>query len=1089
MSLDRYISDNAIKFFGLSDDSIVNYVKAAASSAKSPEALFHALTSHGLPNTAEAQNFVTEVYSQAPRKHKTKKAADTHHKVESNKDLLAKKFSLLLDDDGGAVEVRSKSKGKSKATGSERERETDRSSKKERKERHTRKRETDGNAWESEEEEKAYKRRRTEEPEDYPRREENLEPPADDELAESAEDESTRKERERLADLRDRDAFAERMKKKDQDKTKNMVEDRSSSRRGAGASEAAERHRLADDLAARVAAMPSLRERSRQEYLTKRELQQIELLKMEIADEEELFRNMKITRREEERLQRKKEVLRLAQERMRIDDKYDGYQLPDDYFTEQGKIDRKKKEAVLYQRYEEGKGESFVTDVDQWEQSQTKNSTFKVGALDKEEAVEDYEYVFDESQTINFVLANQMAGQLSAKDAALNAAIEEAEQRAKSIEETRKSLPIYQYREDLLEAIAKHQVLIVVAETGSGKTTQLPQYLHEAGYTANGMKVGCTQPRRVAAMSVAARVADELGTKVGYEVGYSIRFENCTSEKTVLKYMTDGMLLRELLTEPSLEGYSALVIDEAHERTLSTDILFALVKDIARFRPDLRVLVSSATMDAQKFSKYFDDAPVFYVPGRRYPVDIHYTPQPEANYLHAAITTVFQIHTTQPKGDILVFLTGQDEIEIAMENLTETARALGNKIAELIVCPIYANLPSDMQAKIFEPTPEGARKVVLATNIAETSITIDGVVFVIDPGFVKQKAYNPRTGMSSLTVVPCSRASANQRAGRAGRVGPGKAFRLFTKWAFANELEENTVPEIQRTNLGMVVLLLKSLGINDLIGFEFMDPPAGETLMRAFELLYALGALNDRGELTKLGRRMAEFPLDPMLSKTIIQSGEFGCSEEVLSIISMLSESVSLFYRPKDKKLHADKARQNFVRPGGDHFTLLNVYDQWADTNFSQQWTYENFLQYKSLCRVRDIRDQLAKLCDRTEVAVVGNANATNITPIQKAITSGYFYNTARLQKSGDSYRTSKTNQTVYIHPSSSLFQHQPPPKMVLYYDLMLTSKSYMLQVMEIKTVWLLELAPHFFNQKDMEELENQQKKMPKAVGASAQSK
>ncbi|KAG8895382.1 hypothetical protein FRC01_012410, partial [Tulasnella sp. 417] len=602
------------------------------------------------------------------------------------------------------------------------------------------------------EEEKAYKRRRTEEPEDYPRREDNLDPPADDELAESAEDEGSRRERERLADLRERDAFAERMKKKDQDKTKNMVEDRSSSRRGAGASEAAERHRLADDLAARVAAMPSLRERSRQEYLTKRELQQMELLKMEIADDEELFRNMKLTRREEERLQRKKEVLRLAQERMRIDDKYDGYQLPDDYFTEQGKIDRKKKEAVLYQRYEEGKGESFVTDVDQWEQSQTKNSTFKVGALDKEEAVEDYEYVFDESQTINFVLANQMAGQLSAKDAALNAAIEEAEKHAKSIEETRKSLPIYQYREQLLEAIEKYQVLIVVAETGSGKTTQLPQYLHEAGYTANGMKVGCTQPRRVAAMSVAARVADELGTKVGYEVGYSIRFENCTSDKTVLKYMTDGMLLRELLTEPSLEGYSALVIDEAHERTLSTDILFALVKDIARFRPDLRVLVSSATMDAEKFSKYFDGAPVFYVPGRRYPVDIHYTPQPEANYLHAAITTVFQIHTTQPKGDILVFLTGQDEIEIAMENLTETARALGNKIAELIVCPIYANLPSDMQAKIFEPTPDGARKVVLATNIAETSITIDGVVFVIDPGFVKQKTYNPRTGMSSLTV-------------------------------------------------------------------------------------------------------------------------------------------------------------------------------------------------------------------------------------------------------------------------------------------------------------------------------------------------
>ena len=223
-------------------------------------------------------------------------------------------------------------------------------------------------------------------------------------------------------------------------------------------------------------------------------------------------------------------------------------------------------------------------------------------------------------------------------------------------------------------------------------------------------------------------------------------------------------------------------------------------------------------------------------------------------------------------------------------------------MAELLVCPIYANLPSEMQAKIFEPTPEGARKVVLATNIAETSITIDGVVFVIDPGFVKQNSYNPRTGMESLVVVPvsiyflfatricmtwllyvlqCSKASANQRAGRAGRVGPGKAFRLYTKWAYQNELEENTVPEIQRTNLGMVVLLLKSLGINDLIGFEFMDPPPGETLMRALELLYALGALNDRGELTKLGRRMAEFPVDPMLSKAIISSENYSCTDEV----------------------------------------------------------------------------------------------------------------------------------------------------------------------------------------------------------------
>ncbi|THH11649.1 hypothetical protein EW145_g518 [Phellinidium pouzarii] len=1079
-NLERYISDNVLRIFGLSDKSIVDYVIASASSAKSPQSLFTSLHAYGLPETADAQSFVSEVFSRVPRKTKHKATAESARK-QAEKDakaLLKQKYSFVVDEDGADSNVAPLKKEKGKVKEKVKEVRT-----KERKERHTRKREMDGRDWESDEEDGARKRWKGDDDEPRGR---GTDSPVETDM-ESPEDEQERKERERARDLEERDAFAERMRERDKDRTKKVVEDRSS--KGAAA-EAAQRRQLADDSAARVAAMPSLRERSRQDYLSKRELQQIELLRKEIADDEALFRGMKVSKKEKRDLEYKKEVLRLAEERMKIDDRYDGYQLPEDYITEQGKIDRKKKEAVLYQRYEEAKvkEDQFVTDVDQWEASQTKHSTFKSGAQDKVEIVDDYEYVFDESQTINFVLDKVMNpdSSMTPAERLLKQQIDEAEQRAKTIDGTRKSLPIYLYRDQLLEAIEKHQVLIVVAETGSGKTTQLPQYLHEAGYTANGQKVGCTQPRRVAAMSVAARVAEEMGTKVGYEVGYSIRFEDCTSDKTVLKYMTDGMLLREFLTEPDLAGYSALIIDEAHERTLSTDILFALVKDIARFRPELRLLISSATLAAEKFSEYFDNAPVFYVPGRRYPVDIHYTPQPEANYLHAAITTVFQIHTTQPKGDILVFFTGQDEIEAAQENLTETARALGNKVAELIVCPIYANLPSEMQAKIFEPTPEGARKVVLATNIAETSITIDGVVFVIDPGFVKQNSYNPRTGMASLVVVPCSRASANQRAGRAGRVGPGKSFRLYTKWAFNNELEENTVPEIQRTNLGMIVLLLKSLGINDLIGFEFMDPPPGETLMRALELLYALGALNDRGELTKLGRRMAEFPVDPMLSKAIIESENYSCTDEVLTIIAMLSESGSIFYRPKDKKLHADQARQNFVRAGGDQFTLLNVWEQWADTNYSQQFCYEQFLQFKSLSRARDIRDQLAGLCERVEVVIQSNPNTNDIIPIQKALTSGYFYNTARLQKSGDSYRTLKTNQTVYIHPSSSLFQHQPPVKFILYYELVMTSKSYMRQIMEIKPSWLLEVAPHFFKPADLEQLAAADKKMPKAIGASA---
>lgn len=328
---------------------------------------------------------------------------------------------------------------------------------------------------------------------------------------------------------------------------------------------------------------------------------------------------------------------------------------------------------------------------------------------------------------------------------------------------------------------------------------------------------------------------------------------------------------------------------------------------------------------------------------------------------------------------------------------------------------------------------------MLATNIAETSITIDGVVYVIDPGFVKQNNYNPKTGMSSLVVEPISRASAQQRAGRAGRVGPGKAFRLYTKWAFKNELLQDTIPEIQRTNLSMVVLMLKSLGINDVLNFDFLDKPPADTIIRSFELLYALGALNHKGELTRLGRRMAEFPVDPMLSKAIINSENYKCTHEVsplscprfstplgknqkkianalfdvpqvLTIISMLQESGSLLYRPKDKRVHADKAHKNFIKSGGDHFTLLNIFEQWAESNYSQQFCYENFVQFKSLCRVRDIRDQLAQLCDRVEVVIESTPN--DVVPVQKAITAGYFYNTVGGNFTVSIFRGSLTART-----------------------------------------------------------------------------
>ncbi|KAG6000750.1 hypothetical protein E4U54_001296 [Claviceps lovelessii] len=881
----------------------------------------------------------------------------------------------------------------------------------------------------------------------------------------------TKEELARRRDIEEREAFAKRLKEKDDGRSKKTQRDGDSSRR-----------RLAEDAAARDAALPELRERARQEYLKKRETERLVLLRKQVAEETaELRSGVRLSEREKAEFAKNREILRLAEERLRIDDHRDGYYMPEDYITEKGKLDRKKKEEALYKRYverDEFGQEKFVTEHEEWELEQTAKAKAQIQRPEME-STEDYSYVMDDAQYIQWNLDSRLAGEGKTKEQIfLDAQIDAAEKKALSIQETRRSLPIYQYRDSFLEALEQYQILVIVGETGSGKTTQLPQYLHEAGYTKNGMKVGCTQPRRVAAMSVAARVAEEVGVKVGNEVGYSIRFEDCTSDKTILKYMTDGMLLREFMTEPDLAGYSALMIDEAHERTVHTDILLALIKDLARERTDLKLLISSATMNATKFAQYFDDAPIFNIPGRRYPVDIYYTPAPEANYLAAAITTVFQIHTTQPKGDILIFLTGQDEIEAAELEITETARKLGSRVKELVVCPIYANLPSDLQAKIFEPTPDGARKVVLATNIAETSLTIDGIVYVIDPGYVKENIYNPATGMSNLVVVPCSRASANQRSGRAGRVGPGKCFRLYTKFAYMNEMDESTTPEIQRTNLNGVVLQLKSLGINELLDFEFMDPPPTEALIGALNQLFALQGLNHKGELTKMGRQMAEFPTDPMLAKAVLAADKEGCVEEVLSIVSMLGEASALFFRPKDKKIHADSARNRFtVKDGGDHVTLLNIWNQWVDSDFSPVWARENFLQQRSLTRARDVRDQLSKLCERVEVAP-STCGASNLRPIKRAITAGFFPNAARLQRSGDSYRTVKNNTTVWIHPSSVLMAVDPPEKMVIYFELVQTTKEYMRGVIPIEVKWLAELAPHFHKKKDIEAME--EKKMPK---------
>ncbi len=304
---------------------------------------------------------------------------------------------------------------------------------------------------------------------------------------------------------------------------------------------------------------------------------------------------------------------------------------------------------------------------------------------------------------------------------------------------------------------------------------------------------------------------------MGAEVGYTIRFEDCTSNDTFIKYMTDGMLLREALIDSEMGGYSCIMLDEAHERTISTDVLFGLLKKAVQSRPELKLIVTSATLDAVKFSEYFFEAPIFTIPGRTFPVEILYTREPETDYLDASLITVMQIHLNEPSGDILLFLTGQEEIDTACEVLFERMKSLGPEVPDLIILPVYSALPSEMQSRIFDPAPPGSRKVVIATNIAETSLTIDGIYYVVDPGFVKQKVYNSKTGMDALVVTPISQAQAKQRAGRAGRTGPGKCYRLYTERAYRDEMLSTPVPEIQRTNLAHTVLTLKAMGINDLL--------------------------------------------------------------------------------------------------------------------------------------------------------------------------------------------------------------------------------------------------------------------------------
>lgn len=647
-----------------------------------------------------------------------------------------------------------------------------------------------------------------------------------------------------------------------------------------------------------------------------------------------------------------------------------------------------------------------------------------------------------------------------------------------SLEKQRQRLPVYKYRTDILYLVETHATTIIVGETGSGKTTQIPQYLKEAGWAEGGRMIACTQPRRLAVQAVASRVAEEMDVKLGEEVGYTIRFEDITNEElTRVKFLTDGVLLREMMDDPLLSKYSVIMVDEAHERSLSTDILLGLLKKIQRRRPELRIIISSATIEAKSMAAFFNtskrrrdqeqgpirEPAILSVEGRGFNVEIFYVDDPVSDYVRAVVSTVLSIHDQERTGDILVFLTGQDDIDAAIQLLTEEAQSSGKQ--GLVAVPLYSGLPRADQDLVFSPTPRGKRKVIFSTNIAETSLTLEGIVYVVDSGFSKQRFYNPISDIENLVVAPISKASARQRAGRAGRVRPGKCFRLYTEDYFASEMPVVGIPEIQRSNLVSCVIQLKALGIDNILGFDWPASPSPEAMIRALEILYSLGVLDDDAKLTSpTGFQVAEFPLDPLISKMILASCELGCTEEIITIAATLSiQSIWIPVRGVQKEL--DEAKLRFAAAEGDHVTFLNVYKGFIQSNKSSKWCHKNFVNYHAMRKVIEVREQLKRITQRLGIGL--KSCEGDMQAVRKAITAGFFANASRLEPFSHNgmYKTVRTSQEVYIHPSSVLFRVNP--KWIVYYSLVSTDRQYMRNVITVDPSWLTEAAPHFY-QKQM---------------------
>ena len=690
------------------------------------------------------------------------------------------------------------------------------------------------------------------------------------------------------------------------------------------------------------------------------------------------------------------------------------------------------------------------------------------------------------------------------------------------INEQQTRLPIYAYERDVLFLVERRATSIIVGETGSGKSTQIPQYLLRAGWAPKGLQIVVTQPSRFAAVTTAARVAEELRVRLGDEVAYAVDFEDISTDGvTRIKFCTTDVLIKEIAVDPLLSRYSVVMVDEAHERTLSTDLLLGLLKKIQRKR-NLRVVISSATIHAEKFASFFSslkledgsratsDCPsevpgVLSVQGRPHSVRVSYLKEPCQDYVRAAIEAVCDIHRSDIPGDVLVFLTSQEECERAVDwfksSFHRDALNAPQRPSQLHAVALYPGLSTKHQLSVFEAPPRDHRKIVFATSIAETSLTIDGIVHVVDCMFTLQRVFDPFVGLDISGVVPISKASALQRSGRAGRVRPGFAFRLCTKETF-DSLRETSLPEVQRSDLTHAILQLKGLGVENILKFPWMDPPPSELLVRSLESLYALGAVSGDARLSdRVGRYMTEFSeIDPRLARSILAAWKLNCVYEVITIVSMLH--VRQIWSPGGKK--SREAKSQFAVKEGDLISYLNVWHGWEENRRSSSWAYKNYIRHKSLCRALEIRNellhkvaQLKRESAKDDPIFSGNSvecmrdnlllrkdlsmaeTANRIRNTCQALAQGLFLNAAelvttrttdqgrpvyRLLRDGlgheDEHRNLALGKTVTIHRDSVAFSEDSEglPRTICFYNSMQTERGIEARLVHpVEVSWLAE--------------------------------